>query len=93
MKVLGKMMDHVRLVARMAKATDTDLVGASEAGDLSQEGWARMVQTCRRCNWAEECGEWLGSHETADCAPGACLNRDRFTALKERERSKESELV
>jgi len=93
MKVLGKLMDHVRLVARMAKATDTDLVGATQAGDLSQEDWARMVQTCRRCNWAGECGGWLDRHEATDCAPGTCLNRDRFAALKERERSKESELV
>lgn len=91
MKVLGKLMDHVRLVARMAKATDTDLVGASGAGDLSQEDWAEIVQTCRRCTWAEDCGPWLDRTGKAACAPDTCLNRDRFAALKAQAKARETE--
>lgn len=93
MKVLGKLMDHVRLVARMAKATNTDLVGASEAGDLSQKDWAKMVQTCRRCTWADDCGDWLDKHETEACAPGTCLNRERFETLKTKEAARDAEAV
>ena len=82
--VLGEIMQHVRLVERMAKATGTDLVGAYEAGELSQEDWAEMVQTCRSCDWAERCGDWLDGHETAPCAPQTCLNRQKFKELQAR---------
>lgn len=80
--VLGSIMEHVRLVARMAKATGTDLVGAYEAGELSQEEWAGMVQTCRSCTWAGRCGEWLDGHEIVECAPETCLNRNKFKSLQ-----------
>ena len=97
MKVLGKLMTHVRLVARMAKSTDTDLVEAHQSGELSQQEWADMVQTCRRCAWAEGCGEWLDSHEAVDCAPGTCLNREKFAVLRakaeNRTGQKESEVA
>lgn len=82
--VLGRVMKHVRLISRMARATETDLVGAHEAGDLSQEEWADMVQTCRTCGWAGECEAWLEAHETVACAPDTCLNRARFAALRQR---------
>lgn len=82
--VLGDIMDHVRLVGRMAKATGTDLVGAYEAGVLTQEEWAGIVQTCRGCTWSERCGEWLDGHEAVQCAPSTCLNRHKFKDLKAR---------
>ncbi|MDK3017504.1 DUF6455 family protein [Pseudodonghicola flavimaris] len=81
--VLGKMMEHVRLVSRMAQVTDTDLVAAYDAGMLSQEDWAGMVQTCRSCTWAGRCEGWLDSHDSVDQAPVPCLNRDRFAALRD----------
>lgn len=89
MTVLGKLMEHVRLVGRMAKATDTDLVGAYAAGELSQAEWAEMVQTCRSCAWAGHCGEWLDSNEAVACAPNTCLNRDRFKDLHARAADRE----
>ena len=81
--VLGRIMTHVRLISRMARATKTDLVGAHEAGVLSQEDWADMVQTCRGCDWAGECEAWLDAHETLSCAPETCPNRARFAALRQ----------
>ena len=81
--VLGRIMKHVRLISRMAKVTETDLVGAHEAGVLSQEEWAEMVQTCRRCDWAGECEAWLEGHDTMSGAPETCLNRARFAALRQ----------
>ncbi len=82
MKVLGKLMEHVRLVGRMAKATDVDLVQAHQTGDLPQEAWAEMVQSCRRCQWAGRCDGWLDSHDHQDHAPATCLNREKFERLK-----------
>lgn len=82
--VLGNIMEHVRLVGRMAKATETDLVGAYEAGDLSQEEWAEMVQTCRTCDWAARCVDWLDGHEAVPCAPDTCLNKHKFKELQAR---------
>lgn len=82
--VLGQIMEHVRLIGRMAKATETDLVGAYEAGELSQEEWAEMVQTCRSCSWAGRCGDWLDSHVAVASAPATCLNRKRFQELQAR---------
>ena len=80
---MGDLMRHVRLVLRMGKATDTDLAGAVERGDLSQAQWAGMVQRCRRCDWAESCEDWLEAHaDGVDCAPGTCRNRARFAALR-----------
>jgi hypothetical protein len=79
---LGRMMRHVRLVSRMAKATGTDLVEASETGTLTQPDWVDMVQTCRCCTGADRCPEWLDGHPRADAAPPYCLNRDRFDRLR-----------
>jgi len=82
MQILGQLMRHVRLVAGMAKSTEIDLVGAVNAGDLTQKDWADMVQTCRKCSWAGDCPEWLAAHQNEDCAPDTCLNQARFGALK-----------
>lgn len=82
--VLGPIMEHFRLIGRMAKATRTDLVGAYRAGDLTQAEWAEMVQTCRSCDWAADCAGWLDRNDGVACAPRSCLNRDKFDALKAR---------
>ncbi|MDX2482425.1 MAG: DUF6455 family protein [Pseudodonghicola sp.] len=82
--VLGQIMAHVRLIGRMGKATDTDLIGAYEAGDLSQEEWAEMVQTCRSCDWADQCGAWIDRHGSAGEAPEHCPNRCKFKEVQAR---------
>jgi Family of unknown function (DUF6455) len=84
MQSIGNLMDHVQLVARMARATRTDLVAAFDAGSLSQQDWADMVQTCRHCGWAARCSDWLDENDRIDCAPETCPNRDRFEWLKDR---------
>lgn len=90
-RVLGRTMDHVRLVSRMAQVTQTDIVDAARAGDLSQQSWADMVRTCRGCADAERCPTWLARHENAADVPEFCPNRDRFRALKALERQRETE--
>lgn len=82
--VLGKLRDHLRLVTRMARAADIDLPAAYSAGDLTQQEWAGMVQTCRSCEWSRRCQEWLDEHDCIACAPETCLNRDRFATLRAR---------
>lgn len=91
MRVLGKLMQHMRLVTRMARATQTDLVAAYDRGDLSTAEWAGMVQTCRTCAWSDSCGEWLDRTDRVVDAPGSCLNKKRFAMLKGRARQRELE--
>lgn len=82
MQTRGPMMRHWRLVNRMAKTTDTDLVSAFDEGRLSSEAWAGMVNACRGCAWAETCDGWLDKHAHTDGAPRPCCNRARFDALR-----------
>ncbi|MEM8580702.1 MAG: DUF6455 family protein [Pseudomonadota bacterium] len=80
---LGKEVDHIWLIQRMAKTAQVDLVAAFEAGDLLSEDWATMIERCRGCAWAEGCSEWLSvPGQTADVPPEACLNRARMAALR-----------
>lgn len=85
MKPLGRIEDHVLLVKRMALATDVDLIARHADGDLSQEAWADLVQTCRGCRWASRCDSWLDEHDQEACAPSTCLNRARLEALRREE--------
>lgn len=82
MRPMGKTMAHVHLVKAMAQCTDTDLVEAYAAGDLDQNAWADIVQTCRACDWAEPCMDWVQHNDHQDSAPRTCANRARFGALR-----------
>lgn len=80
---LGDRTDHYWLISRMAKLTGTDLVKAMDAAQLSQTDWAEMVEDCRGCDWSAGCERWLDrTTEPQQEAPGSCVNRARFTALK-----------
>ena len=91
MTPLGKTMEHVRLVSRMAKAGQTDLVGAAEAGELSQPQWANIVEVCRRCPCVETCQNWLDKPDTENDIPKWCSNRDRFLALRDTARTRQTD--
>lgn len=91
MRMLGNRMHHVRLVTRMAQATQTDLVSSVSAGDLCQRDWADMVETCRSCGWADACPDWLDANTCAVNAPDTCPNRIRFTTLKAMAELRETE--
>ncbi|MEX0318644.1 MAG: DUF6455 family protein [Ruegeria sp.] len=80
---LGQIMTHLRLVLRMGRATGADIVEAHREGRLSQEDWADMVQTCRGCEWAPDCPEWLDENECVHEAPETCPNRARLAALRD----------
>ncbi|WP_305967943.1 MULTISPECIES: DUF6455 family protein [unclassified Mameliella] len=82
--VLGDETEHYWLVQRMAKATGVDLVGATDAGLLSQEDWAGIVTCCRGCGWSQRCDQWLNKPvDDTRSFPGNCLNRKRLAALQE----------
>ncbi|MBN8185351.1 MAG: hypothetical protein GYB50_05240 [Rhodobacteraceae bacterium] len=81
---LGDPQEHYWLVQRMAQANGTDLVLATDAGILTQEDWAGMVQRCRGCKWTDGCQRWLDRPEDAlRDTPEDCVNRAHFAALKE----------
>ncbi|MAY45561.1 MAG: hypothetical protein CML65_09940 [Rhodobacteraceae bacterium] len=82
MQTRGEMMRHWRLVNRMAKTTDPDLVSAFKDGRLSSDAWAGMVEACRGCAWSDTCADWLDGHDHVDTAPRPCCNRARFAALR-----------
>lgn len=75
-------MRHWRLVRQMAKATDTNVVDAFDTGRLSSEAWSQMVQSCRHCQWADGCQDWLSTHDHVHNAPKTCANRALFRRLR-----------
>ncbi len=83
MKPLGDMKRHFWLAQRMAKVTGADLVSAHESGELPQEEWADMVETCRDCDWTNGCVRWLQENQTATEVPPSCPNCGRLTELRE----------
>lgn len=82
MKPLGDRNRHYWLAQRMAKTTGADLVKAHQAGALSQEEWAQMVQNCRACDWTEGCARWLQRTVKADTVPDTCANCGRFSEMQ-----------
>ena len=83
-------MRHWRLVNRMAKTTDTDLVRAFDEGRLTTENWSKMVEACRGCTWSEACDGWLDAHDSVCRAPHSCCNRARFAALRSGQSTEEA---
>ncbi|WP_323786232.1 DUF6455 family protein [Thalassovita sp.] len=82
MKPLGGTTRHYWMAQRMAKATQTDLVGPQNAGILSQEKWAEIVQACRGCTWVDGCERWLASHDSSNEVPKECPNCGAYMQLK-----------
>ena len=87
MTSLGDSRAHYWLAQRMARATGTNLVKASQSTELNQDAWAGMVAACRGCDWVEGCQRWLGQPRAdgmslAHVAPVGCVNRDKFLNLK-----------
>ncbi len=80
---LGDEVAHYWLAQRMARATGTDLVGATADGKLTQEEWSEMVLRCRGCQWTNGCQSWLEdlSAEGERAPPVTCVNHKRFEAL------------
>ncbi|WP_193139409.1 MULTISPECIES: DUF6455 family protein [unclassified Meridianimarinicoccus] len=85
-KPLGDPITHYWLVLEMARAAGVDLADAMEAGRLSHEGWAGMVERCRGCDWQRDggCTRWLTMQDAGGAeVPGSCLNQQEFDALAE----------
>lgn len=89
MQPLGDAMYHLQLLARMGQALEVDLIQAFEAGDLSAEDWAAMVQSCRGCTMPEDCQHWLEVRERQadgrkDALPSVgCCNAAQLLALRQ----------
>ena len=83
-KPLAPEKKALRRVLAMADATGTDLVRAYEDGRLSQDDWAKTINRCRGCRWADGCDQWLESGDgAARPVPEACRNAAGFRALQD----------
>lgn len=73
-KPLGDTMHHLELVRRMARVAGVDLVKSYEDGELTQDKWAQIVQSCRKCAIAGRCVRWLECKERERdlCPDGGC---------------------
>ncbi len=83
---LGDPITHYWLAQRMAKAAGVDLAAEMEAGRITQEAWAGVVERCRGCGWEREggaCGRWLDRlEEEGVTVPDLCDNHDLFDLLQ-----------
>lgn len=80
---LGDPNRHYWLMQRMLKRTGTDALTPFAEGELTQQDWAALVQTCRGCDNAQGCRTWLGALAPATRdAPAFCANAERFAALR-----------
>ncbi|MCD9149508.1 DUF6455 family protein [Pseudophaeobacter flagellatus] len=89
MHPLGEPMQHLQLLARMAKALGVDLTEAFHRGEISAEDWAEMITSCCGCDGPEGCKRWLDAQERAGGAVpaglplGQCCNAARLLHLRE----------
>lgn len=84
-KPKGDLVDHYWLAQSMAKAAGVDLAAAMEAGSLTQDDWAGVVDRCRGCGWELDgggCSRWLARQEDgAAVVPQSCVNEPVFAGL------------
>lgn len=86
MKPLGDAKQHYWLAQRMAKRAGVDLAQAYQAGQLDQQDWADIVETCRHCTWVDGCQRMLGEATDGE-PPKTCLNCAEFEELTTAESS------
>jgi len=84
-KPLGDPVTHYWLAKSMAVAAGVDLAHEMEAGRMTQDDWAGLVQRCRGCDWQRAgggCGRWLALQTPGEAEiPETCDNRDTFAAV------------
>ena len=80
---LGDEKRHYWLALGMAQASGADLQGALDAGRITHQDWAEVVQRCRGCAWAEGCDCWRAAQgdDAAATVPQACRNVDFFQTV------------
>ncbi|MGV6812732.1 MAG: DUF6455 family protein [Brevirhabdus sp.] len=81
---LGNLRQHFWKTIRMSKTLGVDLSESMAVGQLSHADYARIVQRCRGCNWADGCESWM-TRQTGPQpeVPAQCANADSFDALRQ----------
>ncbi len=77
-KPLGNPRDHYWKVIDMANAVGVSLVDEWEAGRLTSDGHAAMIERCRGCKKPTACAKLLEDWPVLEDAPGYCENRAVF---------------
>ncbi len=67
----------------VARAMRVNLSEAIARGQLSTDGYAQLITTCRRCSNVKECELWLATRavQTGE-APRNCPNRNSLESLR-----------
>lgn len=68
--IMGDTGKHLKLMAQMARAQNVDMAMARASGALSDAGFSRLFERCRRCKRADACTASLG----AGVIPQGCAN-------------------
>lgn len=80
-KPLGNPRDHYWKVTDMAVAVGVSLVDEWDAGRLTPDDHAAMIERCRGCTQPRACARLLQDRPALVSAPGYCENRARFDAM------------
>ncbi len=82
---LGDPTTHFWLTRSVARVMGINLSEAMDANRLSAQGYADLVNHCRRCPYVETCQQWLGEPDKcAEKGPPDCRNYDALTRLADR---------
>ena len=75
---LGNPREHYWKVTDMAVAVGVSLTDAWEAGRLTPDDHARMIERCRGCTQPGACARLLQDRPVLVSAPDYCRNRATF---------------
>ncbi|RMD89826.1 MAG: hypothetical protein D6811_11660 [Alphaproteobacteria bacterium] len=72
------------LMLGMAERLGVDVKALVRTGALAPQEHAQMIARCRACSRADDCILWLVERDSAEKAPGWCLNAEELEALARR---------
>lgn len=80
---LGSTERHFWLTRSVARTMGLSMSAAMKEGRLSAQGYSEMIMKCRRCEFVDQCEQWLARcGDGAQSAPEPCVNAAMYEALK-----------
>lgn len=75
MALLERLASRSRLVSRMARLRNVDLVEKLERDPNATYQYHEAVMRCAQCAETGRCESWLSKHDKAPLTPHYCANR------------------